>query len=200
MRSVRVPAIGFAAVMLFVASCTNPPARIMTEDEGDLVGDSAAGSAAYSRLISESVDKLLVGHSAAAGGLEPLKVAVLDVENRGIEELLDWQEQIYDLIATAVNQSGRYRTISQRFVHAALRENRLRPDELFLPAKRRLFMQTLETNANPVDVLLFPTLTTGTTRASGQKQRDYSLTLELVDVERGYDERVSTKLRKAYNR
>lgn len=189
---------GLAALVL--CACGSPQGKIMTEDQGDLVGAKSAGSATFSRLIAGATNKLLEDHSASTSGLGQLKVACLDVQNRGIEELSDWREQIYELIATSINQSDRYRTISREFVNAVLRETRLRPDELYIPAKRRLFLQTLETENNPVQVVIIPRLTTGTTDAGSTRQRDYLLTLELIDVVSGENRRVAEKLRKEYFR
>jgi hypothetical protein len=185
---------------IMVAGCSTPQGRIMGSEEEDYVGAKAAGSATYDRLIEETVGKLLNRQSAAQKGLGQIKVAFLGVENKSAEDLGDLQEQIYELIDTSINTSNRYRTVSDRFVKAALRETRLRTDELFLPKQRREFIQTLESQGNPVEFLLFAKLTSGTTRGEGVKQRAYMLTLELVDVETGFNDKESARIRKAYER
>jgi hypothetical protein len=194
-------AVTFAVSLL--ASCeSGPRGRVMADTDQDYVGNRAAGAETFDRLISESVERTLAGHTAARTGNDPLKVVSLPVENASAEELGDWQEQIYELIDTSINRSERYTMISQRFVDAALREARLRPDELFIPAKRRTFVAILEQEGQPVDLLLFPRLTSGTTSAGqGVTQRNYLLNLELVDLKSGESFKYSSKpLRKEYQR
>ena len=195
-----ITSVAVAALALTLVSCTEPQGRIMDDSEQDHVGSKAAGAAAFDRLITGSVTKLLDSHNAAHAGTGKLKVAVLRVDNASAEELLDWQEQIFDLISTSINQSGRYETVSVRYVDAALRDTRLRRDDLFLPAKRREFLKILERDDNPAQVLLFPKLSSGTTVGDNVGQRNYLMTLELVDVSSGKDFRVSERIRKAYTR
>jgi hypothetical protein len=186
-------------LLLALAGCENPKARVMGQGDQDYVGASRAGAETYDRLTAESVDRLLSLHSASLTNNRQLKVAVLGVENKSSEELGDWHEQLYQVIDTSINRAGRYRTISRRFVDAAMRELRLRNEDLFIPAKRRQFIALLEQQGNPVECLLFPTLTSGTTAAdSGITQRNYLLTLELVDVETGFNDKVAATLRKEY--
>ena len=187
--------------LVLLTSCSGTRGRIMSDTDQDFVGNTGAGAATYDRLINESVTKLLRGHSAARTGAAPLKIALLNVENKTVEEIGDWQDQIYALLSTSINQADRYTTISQRFVSAALREGRLRTDDLFIPAKRRTFAAILEQQGQPVDALVFPELTSGSTRAAGEtSQRNYNLRLELVDVQSGTTEEVSARIRKEYQR
>ncbi|MBN2490748.1 MAG: penicillin-binding protein activator LpoB [Planctomycetes bacterium] len=188
------------AGVVMISGCRTPQGRIMGEEEQDYVGAKTAGSATFDRLIEETVTKLLNRQSAAQRALGQLKVAFLGVENKSIEDLGDFQEQIYEQIDTSINNSNRYRTVSDRFVNAALRDTRLRAEELFLPKQRREFIQTLEASGNPVEFLLFAKLTSGTTRGDDVKQRAYMLTLELVDVETGFNDKESTRVRKAYTK
>jgi len=104
--------------------------RIMGEEEQDYVGKDAAGSATYDRLIEEAVTKLLRRQAAAKKGLSQLKVAYLGVENKSAEDLGDFQDQLFELIDTSINKADRFRTISSRFVNEALRETRLRREQL----------------------------------------------------------------------
>jgi peptidoglycan-synthase activator LpoB len=186
--------------MLLVSCSSSPEGRLMGNEEEDYVGSKAAGSATYDRLIEVAVGKLLNRQSAAKKGLDKIKVAFFGVENKSIEDLGDFQFQISELISTAINTSDRYRTISDRFVGEALRETRLRKEQLFIPAHRKTFMKALEATGNPVEFMLFARLTSGTTQGDGVKQRSYMLTMELVDVVTGYDDKESARLRKAYTR
>lgn len=191
--------VACALLCLLIGCSSGPRGRIMSNADQDYVGNRAAGAAEFDRLISGAVERLLKDYSASNSGLEKMDVVVLGVENQSSEELGDWQEQIYSLISTSINRSDRYRTVSRRFIDEALRETRLRPEELFLPAQRRTFAAALERSGSPVDAIIFPKLTSGTTNAGeGIKQRNYVLELELVDVESGYNTQVSERLRKEY--
>lgn len=187
-------------VCLALGACkSGPRARIMSDADQDYVGSRAAGTATYDRLVNGAVQKLLRLHSASNRGTSRLKVAVLPIENKSGEELGDWDDHLYELIDTSINRSERYRTVSLRFVNEVLRETRLRPEQLMLPKYRRAFMAALETKGRPVECLLFPVLTRGTTHAGGGvTQRNYMLTLELVDVQTGWNDKVSERLRKEY--
>ncbi|MEM7205027.1 MAG: penicillin-binding protein activator LpoB [Planctomycetota bacterium] len=188
-----------AVAALTFAACESPRARIMADTDQDFVGDRTAGAGTFDRLISEGVEKLLTDHSAAQGGLGKLSIVSLPVENESAEELGDWQEQIYSLLTTSVNRSERYNMISRRFVEAALRETRLRPDQLFLPQYQRQLLEVLEQQGLPVDAMLFPKLTSGTTDAGrGITQRNYGFELALVDVKSGQERMYTTRLRKEY--
>ena len=58
----------------------------------------------------------------------------------------------------------------------------------------------LEQNGNPVDALIYPKLTSGTTHAGdGNTQRNYLLTLELIDVVNGKTDQVAERVRKHYS-
>ncbi len=186
-------------VLPVLVSCAMPAGRIMKPSEPDSVGSRAAGAATFDQLLRGAVNKLLLSHGSAREAANKLSVAVLRVENASAEELGDWQEQIFDKISTSVNESGRYQTISLRYIDAGLRESRLRRDDLFIPAKRRVFLDVLEAAKVPAQVLIFPKLTTGTTELGPKRaQRNYLLTLELVDISTGRDFRVSEEVRKAY--
>ena len=186
-------------VLPVLVSCAMPAGRIMKPSEPDSVGSRAAGAATFDQLLHGAVKKLLLRHGASREAANKLSVAVLRVDNASAEELGDWQEQIFDKISTSVNESGRYQTISLRYIDAGLRESRLRRDDLFIPAKRRIFLDVLEAAKVPAQVLIFPKLTTGTTELGPKRaQRNYLLTLELVDISTGRDFRVSEEVRKAY--
>lgn len=195
-RSLLVPAI----LCVLAASCRTPQGRVMEDSEQDYVGARRAGAETFERLIAGTVTRLLEAETAAKTATGRLSVAVLPVENASTEELGDWQEQIYDLIAASINRSDRYQMISRRFVDAALREGRLRPTDLFLPQQRREFLRILEVSKTPADFLLFPKLTSGTTEGEDVRQRNYLLTLELVDVHTGASHIQAEKVRKAYTR
>ena len=63
----------------------------------------------------------------------------------------------------------------------------------------RTFVQVMEQQGQPFDYLLFAKLTSGTTRENHDYQRDYVLTLELVDIRTGEQDKQSAMLSKAYH-
>jgi hypothetical protein len=193
------------AICLFAAcsslACSGPRGRIMSDTDEDYVGARTAGAPTYDRLVTETTDKLLRHLSAARGGIGQLRIVVLGVENQSTEELGDWQEQIYSVLTTTINRAERFEMVSRRFVDEALRETRLRPEQLFLPKNQREFLAVLERQGLPIDALVFPRLTSGTTEAGdGTSQRNYEFSLELVDVQTGQTQQFGTRLRKEYQR
>ena len=52
----------------------------------------------------------------------------------------------------------------------------------------------------PFDYLLYAKLTSGTTNQNGDYQRDYLLTLELVNIHNGEFDKESARLRKGYHK
>ena len=90
--------------------------------------------------------------------------------------------------------------MNRRFVEAGLRESALRPDDLFVPNDRRRFVAAMEQMEQPFDYLLFAKVTSGTTDNNGDYQRDYLLTLELVNVATGDFAKESAELRKGYHK
>ena len=186
-------------------------AHILSDDDGDMVGSHTAGAETWKPLIEESVGKLLgrqmqviqpVSHQENVG-MPPLqkRVCFLGVENKSIEEIGDFKEQIYELIDSKVNESGVFNMISRRFVEAGLREAHLAPGDLFVPANQRTFAAIMEQMQQPFDYLLFAKITSGTT-TSNQKnyQRDYLLTLEMVDVKTGAFDKETATIRKGYHK
>ena len=99
-----------------------------------------------------------------------------------------------------INDTESFRGVSRRLVDAALLETRLRPDSLFLPANRELFATTLGKQGDPVDYLLYATITSGTTDRNKTSQRDYLLTLELVNLHDGTAIKESAEIRKGYSK
>ena len=85
-------------------------------------------------------------------------------------------------------------------VDAALVETRLRPDSLFLPENRAQFAAALGRQGAPVDYLLYATITSGTTDRNKTTQRDYLLTLEMVNLHSGDFLKESATIRKGYSK
>jgi hypothetical protein len=184
-------------------------AHIMRADQADLVGSHTAGAATWNPLVDESVSKLLsraLPNSVVPAGFEPQSeacgpgtICFVGVENKSAEELVDFKDQIYERIDAGISGATHFRTVSRRMVDAALHETRLRPDALFLPANRDLFASVLGKQGTPVDYLLFATITSGTTERNSSYQRDYLLTLEMVNIHSGEFFKESAMIRKGYH-
>jgi len=186
-------------------------AHVLEDDDKDMVGSHTAGAETWKPLIEESVGKLLgrqmqviqpVSHQTGAGlPAMQKRVCFLGVENKSIEEIGDFKEQIYELIDSQVNNSDVFDMISRRFVEAGLREAHIAPSDLFVPANQRMFAAIMEQMQQPFDYLLFAKITSGTT-SSNQKnyQRDYLLTLEMVNVKTGAFDKESATIRKGYHK
>ncbi|WRQ53893.1 penicillin-binding protein activator LpoB [Roseiconus lacunae] len=213
--------IAFVLVLTAIGGCAGRQyGHLLANDDKDLVGSHAAGAATWNPLVEQSVAQLLsrcppdvrpVAFEAsddmnldpqainAALTPGPATICFVGIENKSAEELGDFKDQLYEQIDSQIN-SGSYRAISRRVVETALRECRLRPDSLFLPANRDAFTATLGRSGTPVDYLLFATITSGTTDRNKTSQRDYLLTLEMVNVHSGDFLKESAKIRKGYSK
>ena len=63
----------------------------------------------------------------------------------------------------------------------------------------RMFIGLMTQQGQPFEYLLFAKLTSGTTRENRDYQRDYELTLELVDIRTGEQDKQSAMLSKGYH-
>jgi hypothetical protein len=182
-------------------------AHVLKQDDRDLVGSHQAGAETYQRLIDESVAKLL-GRACQSDAIQPAgmvvgekkRICFIGVENCTAEEIGDFKEQIYELIDSAINESQQFHQLSRRYVDAGLRQLRLPPDQLFIKENQRNFQAIMEEMGQPFDFLLYAKLTSGTTAQNGDYQRDYLLTLEMVNIHNGEYTKESAKLRKGYHK
>jgi hypothetical protein len=194
------------SVVVAAGGCRgNQTATVLKPGAADMVGSHAAGSETFKPLVEQAVGNLLARYGdpvlpANAGTPPgPKRVCFIGVENKSSEEMGDFKEQLYQTIDTRILRSDAFAPISRRFVDAALKDCRLRPDELFLPKNQRSFAQALERAGQPFDYVLYATFTSGTTRSNKDYQRDYTLTLEMVDIRTGQAEKEAADLSKAYN-
>lgn len=185
-------------------------AHVLNPSQQDMVGSHEAGAETFNPLIDTAVAQLLGRH---AGGLQPASfqpeaplpagppaICFVGVENKSAEEIGDFKDQIYQQIDTRIVQGGTFRAVSKRFVDAGLMQTRLRPDSLFVPDNMRMFTESLEQMGQPFDYLLYATITSGTTASNHSYQRDYLLTLELVNIHNGQYDKESAMIRKGYHR
>jgi hypothetical protein len=194
------------AAGLFLSGCRGKQfAQVLSDNKQDMVGSHAAGAETFKPLIDESVGKLLSRQShispvaATAVTVAQKRICFVGVENKSCEELGDFKDQIYEIIDNRIVESQVFQPVSRRYVEAGLREARLRPDELFVPAKRTQFQAIMEQAGQPFDYLLYATITSGTTRTNADYQRDYLLTLELVNVHTGDPDKECATIRKGYH-
>jgi hypothetical protein len=132
----------------------------------------------------------------------PIKktISFVCVENKMAEDIGDFKDQLYQQIDSRIIESEAFRPLNRRMVDAALYETRLRPDALMVPDNMRLFASVLQRDGAPVDYLLYATLTSGTTKRNSSTQRDYLLTLEMVNVHTGDYDKQSAEIRKGYSK
>jgi len=190
---------GLAGVAALAGCKANQFAKVRKPGEGDMVGSHQAGAETFKPLVEEATGQLLSRHApqiVPVGATTPppcLKICFIGVENLSAEEIGDFKDQIYECIDLKITQSQVFQAVSRRFVDAGLMQTRLRPDQLFVPDNMRAFTAVMQQQGQMIDALLYAKLTSGTTRENKDYQRDYLLTLELVDVHNGqYDKQAAT--------
>jgi hypothetical protein len=194
-------------ILVNVGCRGNQTAQLVKPGDKTLVGSHTAGSETYAPLVDGAVSSLLARHSHGVQPASlnqgapptPMRICFIGVENKSIEEMGDFKEQLYQQIDSRILQSQTFKTISRRYVEAGLRECRLRPDELLIPQNMRTFTQALVQQGQPFDFALYATLTSGTTRANKDYQRNYLLTMELINVHDGQYDKESAEIDKQYN-
>ena len=203
--------IGFSlasVTLVMVAGCKGRQyAHVLNDSDRDMVGSHTAGAETWEPLIQTSVSQLL-GREETSVKLtshsgEPCKkrICFLQVENRSSEEIGDFGDQIYQKIDTIINGSEAFELVNIRAVKAGVQEAGLRPDALYTPSARRKFAAIMEQEREPIDYFLYATITSGTTRSNSKDyQRDYLLSLELVNFETGHTEKESAEIRKGYHK
>lgn len=206
----RWAAAGVLLGLLIGGGCRGQQyARVVKPGEKEMVGSHKAGSETFKPLVDEAVAKLLARHAegpvqlASSPGQAvvngPKRICFIGVENKSIEELGDFKEQIYQCIDSKILDSGVFQAVSRRYVDAGLQATRLRPDQLFVPESMRTFVAYMEQAGQPFDYMLYATLTSGTTRENKDFQRDYVLTMELINVRNGQYDKQSAELSKGYH-
>lgn len=183
-------------------------AHVLNADDKDMVGSHVAGAETWRPLIQEAVGRMIARTGCDVqtvsyvdgAGIPVRKVCFVGVENHSSEEIGDFREQIYEQIDSLVGQAPHMQMISRRVVEAAMSECRCRPEMLILPEKQRQLQAALERADQPFDFLLFARITSGTTGSNGDYQRDYLLTLELLDIHSQTSIKESAELRKGYHK
>ncbi len=130
----------------------------------------------------------------------PKTICFIGIENKSAEDIGDFKDQLYQQIDSRIIESNAFRPINSRMLNAALHETRLRPDSLMIPDNMRLLSAVLERQGAPIDYMLYAVLTSGTTKRNSSTQRDYDLTLELVNVHTGDTDKQTAEVRKGYHK
>jgi len=182
---------------------SNQFAKVHKPGDGDMVGSHTAGIETFKPLVEQTTGELLGRHArtvvpASVAPPPPLRICFVAVENKSAEEIGDFKEQIYQIIDVKIVESHVFTPINKRFVDAGLAQTRLRPSELFVPQNMRNFAMVMEQQGQPFDALLYATITSGTTRENKDYQRDYVLTLEMIDVQTGQYDKQAATLSKGY--
>lgn len=193
-----------AAAALFaapLAGCRgNQYATVRDPAKPDMVGSHAAGAETFKPLVEDAVGQLLARHCGPTVGPNgevlpptPKRICFVAVENKSAEEIGDFKDQLYQTIDVKIVQSQVFQPVNKRYVDAGLMQCRLRPDVLLVPHNMRTFANIMEQQEQPIDFILYATVTSGTTQSNKDKQRDYTLTLEMVNVRDGsYDKQLAT--------
>ena len=202
------------ALLLFcgavIVGCKGTQARVMHRGEADKVGSNQAGAEVYNPMVRSATGKLLAQaasqpiqqvshHNAPVFPTAKRKVCFIALENASMEELGDFKDHIKMAILEEISSSEEFEIVSDRAVTAGLRALSLRADDLFMDENKRMFTHAMGRGGTPVDYLLFGTITSGTTTDNRDMQRDYKLTLELIDTQTFIPILVSTPMRKEYN-
>ena len=196
-----IAGLALAALGLVGSGCTGPSARMKGEDEGTLVDVKKGGAETYKKLIHDTVVALLDEHRLLLqGAAEKPLVAFVGVENKSSEELGEFRAAMNNEITTALVNSRYYAIVSMRAVDAAKREANVRSiDDLATKRNREAFISVLNRDGAPPQYLLAGSVTTMTSRGSGEKERVYQLTLEMWDSSSGVVQSQKTEeVRKAY--
>ncbi|MCA9063030.1 MAG: penicillin-binding protein activator LpoB [Planctomycetaceae bacterium] len=184
-------------------------AHVLTAEDDDMVGSHAAGAETWKPLIAEAVGRMMArsdatihqaSHTVIDGNVAARRVCFVGVENRSSEEIGDFLEQIYEHVDSLIGQDPHFSMISRRVVEAAMLECRCTPNSLLIPANQRQLQAVLERADQPFDYLLFARITSGTTNSNGDYQRNYLLTLELVDIHTQQSIKEHAELRKGYHK
>ena len=193
------------------AGCIGTQARLMHRGELDKVGSNRAGAEVYNPIVRDATGQLLaraatepaihqVGYSSAPNVTQmKRKICFISLENASMEELGDFKEHIKTAILEKISETDQFEIVSDRAVTAGLRALSLRADDLFMQENMRMFTSAMGRGGTPVDYLLFARITSGTTESNRDMQRDYKLTLELIDTQTFVPIIVSTPMRKEYN-
>ena len=198
--------------LLLMAGCQTQKGRVISADDPGRVGSHQAGSEVFRPVVCSATNELLVRAAEKSyenpafdgnQGMVPNKkrVCFFGVTNKTNEDLGDFKDQITEVIDSTLAESDAVNTVTSKAVVPVLRKTGMSADDLFLPKNMSRLCAEME-NDQPFDCLIFATLTSGTTVDNRDSQKDYTLSLEMVDVRNpGADRiKVAKTVRKEYNK
>ncbi|MFG0317016.1 MAG: hypothetical protein ACF8XB_07085 [Planctomycetota bacterium JB042] len=189
-----------AAAALGLAACSTPASHIKSADEPDLLAARNMGVVVADQLTLVT-EKLLANHRSTGRAQGKMRVAFIGLENRSAEEIRDIREALYQTIDTILVNEHAYLPINQRYVDEAMRSAGLRPEGLFLADGRRRFLEAVTREGIAPDFLLYGVITSMTSVGIDADQRNYQLTLELIDANTGVTVAKETgRVRKHFNK
>jgi hypothetical protein len=195
----RVAFVAIASCAVFAAGCSKA-AWIKEDEEEDLVDAHRGGIVVYDQLVAEVTTKLLENHGATVRAQGPMLVAFVGIENEGAEELRDIRGAVYENVDTILVNSQKYRPLSRTYIDTAMRSSGLRAEDLFLKHGRERFLAAVRAEGLAPDYLLFAKVTTLSSTGVDERQRNYQLTLEMVDAASGEIVAKETgRVRKGFN-
>jgi hypothetical protein len=203
----RAAPLAAAFIAAPLTGCRNVQhAKVLGKNDADMVGSHTAGAETWKPLVQESVSRLLgrqmqtIQLTGAELPHERKRICFVGIENKSAEDLGDFKDQIYQHIDTLISESDCFEPINRRYVDSGLQACGLRPEQLFIANNQRMFAASMEKFSQPFDYLMYATITSGTTESNKDYQRDYLLTLELINIHDGHTEKESADLRKGYRR
>lgn len=195
-----------SAILVALPGCRGRQvAHVLDDTQGDMVGSHAAGAETYNRLVDESVSRLLGRQHepqdpSLVSATGPKRICFIGVENKSSEEIGDFKEQLYQQVDAAIASSEEFRPVNRRYVDAGLQLCHLRPEHLLTPDGQRAFVAAMEQQGQPFDYLMYAVLTSGTTVNNSDKQRDYQLVIEIVNIHDGSYDKEIARVRKGYHK
>lgn len=183
---------GFAAAFVLTL-CTSLPmgcssARVMTSEEGNVIGKQHMGIEGYERLTEEAMTKLLDRVRTRMGDERGQIMAYMGMINETNEpsratELL---RAVSQKVQTMLAQSGTFEIMSDRAIEAARRAAGIsRPDNLLLEADRKNFLAALGSESVQPDYFFYGTVNSATTEADSGRQKNYYMNFQIIDARKG---------------
>lgn len=194
--STALVVLALAGVSL-TTGCTGTRGRVMSADEGTLVGARRAGQEVYDSLVRKTVAKIL--DDTAAKKFVQGRVAFVGIENSSAEELGDHRDSIFQKIDTLLVNSNRFSMVSKRAVDAALTEVGMAPGDLFLKGGKEEFVKILRSESQEPQYLMWGVMTTSSVDGGGGvRQVNYQLTLEMTNLQTAEYSKQMSEERKTY--
>lgn len=190
---------------------TGQTGKVMDSMDKDRVGSHNAGAEVFDPLVCSTTGQIIEalqsenlelptneGNIQTHPGVK--RICFLGIDNNTSEELGDFREHLYQTIDTEITNSNTCVCVNRMAVEGALKDLRLRPNQLFDPINRQAFTQKLGALGQPFDYMLLGTVTSGTTIDNRDSQKNYKLVLECINVNSGITvAKRQADIRKQYN-